>query len=175
MTCQSGRRSRSWIRWARHRRSPMLLVACRRFPGGGLSAAVKPRLRRSSPSGFPKTARSRLPLPKVHAASPSLRVRVRAGSAGRVGMKRLAPLPRQVSSSPAPNRTCESPRIRLSMRGVSHGWPSQRCEGVPNAHPSIAHRRSTNISTRSPTSELVRRLLTGLRPSVRFPSSWRTR
>jgi len=37
--------------------------------------------------------------------------------AGRVGMKRLAPLPGQVSSSPAPNRTCEFPRIRLSMRG----------------------------------------------------------
>ena len=32
-------------------------------------------------------------------------------------MKRLAPLLRQVSSSPAPNRTCEFPRIRLSMRG----------------------------------------------------------
>ena len=32
-------------------------------------------------------------------------------------MKRLAPLPGQVSSSPAPNRTCEFPRIRLSVRG----------------------------------------------------------
>jgi hypothetical protein len=40
---------------------------------------------------------------------------------GRVGMKRLAPLPGQVSSSPAPNRTCEFPRIRLSMRGRGHG------------------------------------------------------
>lgn len=49
---------------------------------------------------------------------------------GRVGMKRLAPLPRQVSSSPAPTRTCEFPRIRLSTRGCSHGWPSQFFEGV---------------------------------------------
>ena len=44
---------------------------------------------------------------------------------GRVGMKRLPSSPRQVSSSPAPNRTCEFPRIRLSMRGFGHGWPSQ--------------------------------------------------
>jgi hypothetical protein len=49
---------------------------------------------------------------------------------GRVGMKRLASSPRQVSSSPAPNRTCEFPRIRLSMHGLSHGWPLQRCKGV---------------------------------------------
>jgi hypothetical protein len=48
---------------------------------------------------------------------------------GRVGMKRLTPLPKQVSSSPAPNRTCELPRIRLSMRGLGHGCPSQRGEG----------------------------------------------
>jgi hypothetical protein len=53
----------------------------------------------------------------------------RRGELGRVGMKRLTPLPRQVSSSPAPNRTCEFPRIRLSMRGQRHGCPSQRCEG----------------------------------------------
>jgi hypothetical protein len=38
----------------------------------------------------------------------------RDGKAGRVGMKRLTPSPRRVSSSPAPNRTCEFPRIRLA-------------------------------------------------------------
>jgi hypothetical protein len=58
---------------------------------------------------------------------------------------------------------------RLS-RLLTSGLPD-----VPDAHPSIARRHSTSLSTRSPTSELVRRLLTGLRPSVRFPSPWRTR
>lgn len=46
---------------------------------------------------------------------------------------------------------------------------------VPDTRPSIARRRSTSLSTVTPTSESVRNLLTGLRPSVRFPSPWRTR
>ena len=58
---------------------------------------------------------------------------------------------------------------RLSRRLTSG------CPGVPDAHPSIARRRSTSLATASPTSESVRNLLTGLRPSVRFPSPWRTR
>ena len=49
---------------------------------------------------------------------------------GRVEMQRLGPLPGQVSASLSPNRTCDFHRIRLSMRGCRHGWPSQFCEGV---------------------------------------------
>lgn len=58
---------------------------------------------------------------------------------------------------------------RLS-RMLTSGRPD-----VPDARPSIARRRSTSLSTASPTSESVRGSLTGLRPSVRFPSPWRTR
>ena len=58
---------------------------------------------------------------------------------------------------------------RLSRR-LTSGFPE-----VPDARPSIACRRSTSLSTAPPTSESVRSVLTGLRPSVRFPSPWRTR
>ena len=58
---------------------------------------------------------------------------------------------------------------RLSRLLIS-GFPD-----IPDARPSIANRRSTSLATASPTSESVRNLLTGLRPSVRFPSPWRTR
>ena len=58
---------------------------------------------------------------------------------------------------------------RLSRR-LTSGFPD-----VPDARPSIARRRSTSLATASPTSESVRTLMTRLRPSVRFPSPWRTR
>ena len=42
--------------------------------------------------------------------------------------------------------------------------------GAPDARPSIACRRSTSLATASPTSASARSLITGLLPSVRFPS-----
>ena len=97
-------------------------------------------------SSFPcRKSASRVTLSRTEVVSFSIRIRrfragmdisrkavlegEEGGGSGRVGMKRLTPLPRQVSSSLAPNRTCEFPRIRLSMRGLRHGCPSQRCEG----------------------------------------------
>jgi hypothetical protein len=80
---------------------------------------------------------------------------------GRVGMKRLTLLPRQVSSSPSPNRTCKFPRIRLSMHGTRHGWLSKKFESVESRPELIG-----------PTLEPF--IWRGI-PSVRYPyaSAWK--
>lgn len=78
-------------------------------------------------------------------------------------MKRYTPFLEQVSPPLSPNRTCEFPCIRLSMHGVSRGWPSQACEGV--------ERRPELVGSRA--EPLVR---VGI-PSVRYAcaSVWEVR
>src|SRR5262249_12579110 len=118
------------------------------FPVLGLLRGLRPRRARS-----PVASAIRLPKePETRAGSqvpPSLLVRFRS---------RLYPVWIPASGP-----------CRLS-RLLTSGLPD-----VPDAHPSFARRRSTSLSTASPTSESVRNLLTGLRPSVRSPSPWRTR
>jgi hypothetical protein len=57
---------------------------------------------------------------------------------------------------------------RLSRR-LTPGRPD-----VPDAQTRNCESALHKSCDRSPTSESVRHLLTGLRPSVRFPSPWRT-
>ena len=96
---------------------------------------MAPPLDEPTPLADPSVAQSRICADAISGSAGLRRPRGRGRrrSSGRVGMKRLAPLPGQVSSSPAPNRTCEFPRIRLSMRGLNHGCPltMMRGRGLP--------------------------------------------
>jgi hypothetical protein len=72
-------------------------------------------------------------------------------------MKRITPHERQVSSSLSPNRTCQFPGIRLSMRGRSHGCSSHRQRRV-HGRPEVGGSRKEPL------------LRVGI-PSIRYPDA----